>query len=210
MNGRATPRYQGRITTWKDDQGFGFITPDGGGPHVFVHVSAFAGRAARPAENDIVTYTLGANGKGQPRAERVAFVRDRGARQAPPRNDAGALALSAGFLVLVAVLAALGRLPAPVPWLCLGMSIVAFVAYGVDKSAARGDRRRTRESTLHLLALAGGWPGALLAQRVFRHKSRKPAFQVAFRWTVALNGAALCWLASGYGAEALAALAGYR
>ncbi|WP_296953079.1 cold shock and DUF1294 domain-containing protein [uncultured Massilia sp.] len=207
MNSSTPPRHQGRITTWKDDQGFGFITPDGGGPTVFVHASAFGERGARPAESDIVTYQLGANGKGQPRAERVAFVRERGKPRAPsgaaPRNDAGALALSVGFLALVAVLAALGWLPSAVPWLCLGMSTIAFVAYGIDKSAARHDRRRTRESHLHLLALAGGWPGALLAQRVFRHKSSKPAFQAAFRWTVALHCAMLCWLASPYGAEVL-------
>ncbi len=41
-------RLQGRITRWKDDQGFGFITPDGGGEPVFVHISAFASRRLRP------------------------------------------------------------------------------------------------------------------------------------------------------------------
>ncbi|HBI71138.1 MAG TPA: hypothetical protein DDZ22_19615, partial [Massilia sp.] len=42
-------RYAGRITTWKDEQGFGFITPNGGGPTVFVHISAFDGQRGRPA-----------------------------------------------------------------------------------------------------------------------------------------------------------------
>ena len=35
-------RLQGRITTWKDDKGLGFITPAGGGEPVFLHVKAFA------------------------------------------------------------------------------------------------------------------------------------------------------------------------
>jgi uncharacterized membrane protein YsdA (DUF1294 family) len=72
-------------------------------------------------------------------------------------------------------------------------SAAAFAAYGADKSAARHGRWRTPESTLHLLALLGGWPGALIAQKVFRHKSRKASFRAAFLFTVAVNCAALFW-----------------
>ena len=45
-----------------------------------------------------------------------------------------------------------------------------------------------------LVSVAGGWPGAFIAQRVFRHKSRKPSFQTGFIITVMLNCAALLWL----------------
>ena len=78
--------------------------------------------------------------------------------------------------------------------LYLVASVVAFVAYGVDKSAAQSGRWRTPESTLHILALIGGWPGALIAQNVFRHKSRKASFRIGFFLTIALNCAALVWL----------------
>ncbi|HYD62752.1 MAG TPA: DUF1294 domain-containing protein [Noviherbaspirillum sp.] len=70
-------------------------------------------------------------------------------------------------------------------------SATAFVAYGLDKAAARGNRRRTRESTLHVFGLAGGWPGALLAQAAFRHKTSKQSFQAVFWTTVFLNVAGL-------------------
>jgi uncharacterized membrane protein YsdA (DUF1294 family) len=70
-------------------------------------------------------------------------------------------------------------------------SIAAFVAYGMDKSAARRQLRRTPESTLHALGLAGGWPGALIAQSLFRHKTRKQPFQGVFWFTVVLNCASL-------------------
>jgi uncharacterized membrane protein YsdA (DUF1294 family) len=69
----------------------------------------------------------------------------------------------------------------------VGVSIVTFLAYAQDKSAAQQRARRTPEGTLHLLAFAGGWPGALLAQQLLRHKSKKPEFRTVFWATVMLN-----------------------
>lgn len=81
------------------------------------------------------------------------------------------------------------------PWLLAVayavLSVACFTAYALDKSAARARRRRTPERTLLLLGLAGGWPGAVLAQQWLRHKSAKAAFQARFWGTVALNAAAL-------------------
>ena len=76
------------------------------------------------------------------------------------------------------------------------MSAVTFVTYGVDKSAARRGTWRVPESTLHLLALACGWPGALLGQRFFRHKTRKQPFRTIFWSNVIINCAALAWVVS--------------
>ena len=70
-------------------------------------------------------------------------------------------------------------------------SAVCFTVYAVDKAAARAYRRRVPERTLHLLSLIGGWPGALLAQKTLRHKSRKTAFQFMYWGGVVLNVAAL-------------------
>jgi len=81
-------------------------------------------------------------------------------------------------------------LPLLITLYCL-LSLLTFALYAIDKQAARRGRWRTRESTLHLLALCGGWPGAWLAQRWIRHKSRKAAFQLRFWLTVLLNCAAL-------------------
>ena len=74
-----------------------------------------------------------------------------------------------------------------------GLSVVCFVLYAVDKRAARRGLPRTRERTLLLAGLAGGWPGALLAQRWLRHKSAKAEFQVKSWATVVGNAAALVW-----------------
>jgi uncharacterized membrane protein YsdA (DUF1294 family) len=70
-------------------------------------------------------------------------------------------------------------------------SILTFIVYALDKSAAKRGARRTPESTLHFLSLVGGWPGAVLAQRIFRHKTMKRTFRLVFWITVAVNLAGL-------------------
>lgn len=78
----------------------------------------------------------------------------------------------------------------------LVLSAVAFVMYGRDKVAATRGTWRTPEAALHLIAILGGWPGALLGQRVFRHKTRKQPFRAVFWFTVIVNCLALVWLLS--------------
>jgi len=67
------------------------------------------------------------------------------------------------------------------------MSAVTFIAYGLDKRRALRGQRRVRERTLHLLELAGGWPGGLLGQIAFRHKRRKVSYMLVFVGIVLLH-----------------------
>lgn len=87
-------------------------------------------------------------------------------------------------------------LPPAIAALYAGASLLAFIVYARDKAAARNHQWRTSEGMLHLLGLAGGWPGALLAQQVLRHKSRKAAFRALSVATALLHCAALAWLYS--------------
>ena len=90
------------------------------------------------------------------------------------------------------------------------MSIFSIALYAHDKSAASNNQWRTQESTLHFIALACGWPGALFAQAVFRHKSKKAEFQTVFWTTVIINCVALaCLLATGLAKAINQALLGY-
>ena len=190
-------RYEGRITDWKDDKGFGFVTPDRGGLKVFVHIKSFSNRQRRPVGNELVTYELTSDKQGRPQGVSVAFVGDRPiSRPSKPGPGVGALLFAAVFVVFVAGTAITGKLPYLVfiPYL-LG-SCLAFLAYFIDKAASLKGKRRTPESTLHLLSLIGGWPGAMLAQRTLRHKTQKTSFQVVYWATVVLNCAALGWLLS--------------
>ncbi|QAU33427.1 cold shock and DUF1294 domain-containing protein [Janthinobacterium sp. 17J80-10] len=201
-------RYQGKITTWKDGQGFGFISPNGGGPPVFVHIKKFTNSMRRPVVGEIVTYEVTRNEKGQPRAEHVAFNDDRVRLHKAKSNETPPLSIAALFLAFVAASALLGKLPVFLLGLYFVASAATYAAYWADKSAAKSGQWRIRESTLHLVGLVGGWPGALIAQRIFRHKSRKLSFQIVFWICVFLNCGTLGWLFSSSGARAFHAFLG--
>ena len=68
-----------------------------------------------------------------------------------------------------------------------GLSLMSFVAYAIDKSAARKGTWRISESNLHVLDFLGGWPGGWIAQKILRHKTSKPSFQRVYWVTVALH-----------------------
>jgi uncharacterized membrane protein YsdA (DUF1294 family) len=75
--------------------------------------------------------------------------------------------------LLVGNLALANKTDIEVLFAYLAMSVLTFFAYAIDKSAAQTDSWRIREDTLHVFSLACGWPGALIAQQVLRHKSSK-------------------------------------
>jgi len=104
-----------------------------------------------------------------------------------------AVLVTAGFFTGLVVL-----LPAP-EWQWFAgsyalMSAISFSLYGLDKRASTRGGWRTSEARLHLVEVLGGWPGALLAQRLFRHKTRKTSFLVVFYLATAVNLAVLGWL----------------
>lgn len=72
-------------------------------------------------------------------------------------------------------------------------SVFAFCAMGLDKSKAGRGKRRIAELTLHMFELLGGWPGSLLGQRTFRHKTRKLTYQVVFSGIVCVHLALIAW-----------------
>ncbi|MFC3052720.1 DUF1294 domain-containing protein [Kordiimonas pumila] len=72
-------------------------------------------------------------------------------------------------------------------------SALSIALYGHDKKAAVTKNRRISEDTFHILALLGGWPGALYAQKAFCHKTKKVSFRAVFWVTVWLNVAGVIY-----------------
>lgn len=183
---------------WNDERGFGFVRPDQGDRDFFVHISAFRkGLRRRPASGDFVQYQI-AREVGD--RKRIAYAVLEGVpiqpEEAQPRGPWDRLRR---WLIYVAI-----RLPIllscwvlwkthnPIPlFLYVFLSALTILFYGADKKRALRNRWRIPEVYLHILELLGGWPGALLAQKDFRHKLTKGTYQKVFWAIVALHG--LVW-----------------
>lgn len=185
-------RQQGVLADWNDDRGFGFITPAAGGSRVFVHVSAFP-RGQRPVAGCEVTYAELRDERNRARASEVRYLATASTRRAGANGIPLALAAATLFFTLLVGLLVMDELPVMLLVAYGLLSGLAFLMYGADKSAAEQGKWRTSESTLHTIALVGGWPGALVARRVFRHKTSKQPFRTIFWFTVIANCAALAW-----------------
>jgi uncharacterized membrane protein YsdA (DUF1294 family) len=170
-----------------------------------VHISAFPRSALRPVLGEVVVFEIETESDGRSVARRAIadrLVHATAPHQEPPaprrrsrfqrmlgvRRPASFDYLAIVAFVLIYVGVSFGW-PTP-PWVLgvyLGTSILSFIFYAVDKKAATRGGWRISESSLLALGIIGGWPGAIIGQQVFRHKTRKPRFRSAFGGTVLLN-----------------------
>lgn len=180
----------GEVVRWDNDRGFGFISPDDGGSNVFMHISDIQSGSARPHVGDRVEFAFEKDARGRVHATRVQ-VRGGVDTAAPPtvhrrpqRWSVIELAAVVGLAVLLATGVILYEMSLAIPIVTFLISLVTVFAFADDKRRAEEDRWRTSESSLLLLCLLGGWPGAITAMRWFRHKTTKPSFLGAFWVTV--------------------------
>jgi len=197
--GSRTERVHGTLTSWDDDRGFGFITAAQGSDKTFVHIKSFPARPTRPQLGEALSFAVERSADGKRRATRVQVAGQRmpspSRRGTSPKRSSASLQRSGPASYLPILLFVLGYLVVnalwPIPlWvagLYLGASIVCFLVYAADKSAATNRRWRVSEQTLLLLGVIGGWPGAIVAQQTLRHKTQKASFRSAFWVTVFLN-----------------------
>lgn len=193
-------RQKGKITQWDDDKGFGFIQPmlkpAQKAEQVFLHAKAIQNRGRRPQVGEVVTYSVAKDPQGRNQAQQVSYAGEKQVIKSARVAGSWPLKLVLGFFLLLAGGFWFGKLHYSVPAGYAILSVITYAMYAWDKRQAKNAGQRTRESTLQLMALIGGWPGALLAQNYIRHKSKKRSFRLMFCATVLFNIAALVWLIS--------------
>lgn len=183
-------RYEGKITKWYDDKGFGFIRATKDSKDVFLHISEIQKHKKKPEINQLVTYEITNDSQGRLRALNVSYVMANGYT----RNSRTPSKLSYPFIIFFLLFTAFiiertfsRHLPNFFPFLFIGCNLVIFLYYYQDKTSAIKKDWRTPESTLHFLSLLGGWGGAYIAQKLFRHKHKKSAFMAIYKLTVVIN-----------------------
>ena len=184
-------RIKGKITTWNDEKGFGFITPQDGGKQIFIHISDFNNRTCRLELNQEVVYALSHDKQNRICAKNVTLAGDKLRKQT---KGLPSIVFAVSFLAIVSISVLVDKLPPFILYLYLIASLFTFLKYALDKSAAKKSKWRTPESTLHLLSIIGGWPGALIAQQILHHKSKKLSFRIVLWFTVLLNCCGVAWL----------------
>jgi uncharacterized membrane protein YsdA (DUF1294 family)/cold shock CspA family protein len=189
-------RSKGKLIKWNEDKAFGFIAPNGGGDHVFIHKTALSNRNRTPQINDVITFSISKDNQGRYCADEATFTGEKLKKKQTNTVSKFSIYLSVTFLSLITAASLLGHISQNLVLVYFGASVITFFAYAFDKYKAQRGAWRTPESTLHMFSLLGGWPGAALAQQVLRHKSQKKEFRVGFWFTVIVNSGALFWLLS--------------
>jgi uncharacterized membrane protein YsdA (DUF1294 family)/cold shock CspA family protein len=188
-------RFEGHIKSWTDDRGFGFIEPSMGGQEIFVHVKSLPSRFGRPQIGQLVSFEVELNHEGKKRAKHVEAIRvpsRKSQRQSETPAEWGIPSVVAIplFVALYAAVAVRWQVSTWFAAAYVALSVICFFVYAFDKSAARAGRWRVSEANLHFFSLIGGWPGALLAQQLLRHKCNKKQFRSTYWGTVCANVAA--------------------
>ncbi len=184
---------KGKITNWNNDKGFGFITPIGGGKQIFIHINTFKNRSLRPELNQIVSYDISKDNRGRTCAKNASRFGDKKSKKIKKSSSRLSIIIVFIFSIFLVLSILATKMPALILAVYFVVSLLTFIMYSVDKSAAQNGDWRTPESTLHFLSLACGWPGALIAQQKLRHKSKKQPFRAVFWVTVFLNFTVFIW-----------------
>ncbi len=129
--------------------------------------------------------------QGKQRARTVASLRATSRRRITSKGsgriDGRPFLAIVAFIAIYLAVSLVWRVATWVAGFYAVMSIVCALVYLIDKSAAKHRRQRISEGMLLGLGLFGGWPGAIVAQQVLRHKTSKASFRRSFWFSVIAN-----------------------
>lgn len=179
---------------WNDAKGFGFIRAEQEEEDYFVHISNFKkGLTRRPMIGDEVQFRAAET----PGKKRTTYALIPALKEAETQavahfelNPRQRSWVTNVLIVIPLVLSSYLLLMAknPIPFFSYFMlSILTMILYGRDKANAATRKWRVPESYLHILELMGGWPGSLIAQNDFRHKTRASSYLWILRGIIAIH-----------------------
>lgn len=180
---------QGVIHTWHEKKGYGFIRHHSG--DYFFHIRAFHYHHRRPQVGDEVAFILAEQGEKR-FAERVLLWEHRASiheNEAYDRHDVSPFIVETIIYVFLDALyfIILSFIFFPLAVSGFIISIMTFYLFWRDKHAARLGKFRVPEHTLYLASMLGGWPGALIARQLFRHKINNSHFIVFFWASIVIH-----------------------
>ena len=181
--------YKGIVVNWNDSKGFGFIKPEGNKKEIFAHISDFKSRIPRSITGEEVRFNVSKDDKGRVCAVNVRVNKSQGKSSL----------FSIYYIPIAVLIATIGfpiykqEYPIEVAYWIGIISIITILYYARDKAKAQSNSWRISEDKLHLFSLLGGWPGAIIAQQVYRHKTAKKSFQRVFWATVIINCGLVAW-----------------
>ena len=175
---------QGTVVYYNKEKGYGFIDSKEHEEDIFIHHSEIE-NASKLSQGQSVEFQVKKTSKGL-----SAINLEAGAKQYSPYLIFGVVSL---FVTLV-IFALLYERLQPILAYFIAINITTFTLYGYDKFISSGEKLRVPENNLHALALLGGSPAGLSAQKFFRHKTIKGSFQLVY-WLIVLAQVALFyWL----------------
>lgn len=175
---------QGFIIYFNEEKGYGFIRTDEYEENVFVHISELQ-NTNDLTQGQEVEFQVKRTEKGLNAINVIA-----GKKQWSPYLLFGIIS----FLTVIVLFFYASKTLDNILAYLLAINIMTFLLYGYDKYISRSEKLRVPELNLQVLALLGGSPAALLAQKFFRHKTLKSSFQIVY-WVIVLGQIALIfWL----------------
>ena len=186
-------RVQGKITSWNNEKGFGFVkllNNGSGDKEVFIHIKEFNWN---PEVGQTISFIHAKDIQGRICGKAAMLCGDYLPHEKSASNFPLHILIAFIGLALISAYSIIKISNYWIPIGYVGLSLLTYMVYWIDKSAAQNGNWRTSEKTLHLLALVGGWPGAMVAQQKLRHKTQKQPFRSIFWLTVIANIAGLYW-----------------
>ncbi|WP_442548484.1 cold shock domain-containing protein [Colwellia ponticola] len=125
---------KGKLIKWNQAKAFGFIAPNGGGDHVFIHKNVFSNRSRSPKINDGVTFLISKERQSRYCADDATFTCEKIKKEQVKKISKFSIYLSVSFFVLMTSAYFLDHIPQKLIVDYFGISVITFLAYAFDKS----------------------------------------------------------------------------